>query len=474
MRELKLSTKFFLTSGLILILFCFASFGILFYAQTEQAAEEMDFLLRNEALALSALVSTGSDGRFEFEMSPSFSAKYPQRNSGGFFRFVSSSGDSSLKESAGAPQIGCGDETTNMSLRMAGQSVRVRSLRFRPEIDGELNATEQSISPLICLVVGINEGPYHAMVSKTLGTSVPLLIAFVVLLIIVMLVLVRTLTRDLSILTSALTSADFGLTHEFPALPKTNTREVKAVVDKLAVLHLQATDVYREMWLFLGRASHQLKTPVTAMQSTLEVLLRRDRTKDELVTGLTDVLSAATQLGHLTKNLIASSRVSYELSSQQREAIELRGFLLGQVRTFYALAEQHGVVLKTTSDSESIVHGNLFLLTEIFGNLIENAILYSPPGVKSEILISWESDSENVTIVILDHGGGLPHQVMKSLFAPFTRGDESISSGSGLGLFIAKKSARLLSGDVSILETGTTGSRIAVRLPLARKFNDRA
>ena len=466
MSNMKLSTKFLLSSGLILILFCFASFAMLFHAQTNQATEEMDHLLKNETLALSSLVTSSANGRLEFEMSPAFSTKYQQRNPHGFFRFVRASGHSTLRESAGAPQISCRDEPTNMSVTVADERFRVRSLRFRPEVDGELNSAKESVSPLLCLIVGVDESPYHAMVSKTLGTSVPVLIALVVLLIIMMFVLVRTLTRDLSILTNALSTADFGVTHEFPALPKTHTPEVKAVVDKLAALHLQATDVYREMWLFLGRASHQLKTPVTAMQSTLEVLVRRDRTKDEFVAGLTDVMTAVTQLGHLTKNLIASSRISYELPSQPREAIELRGFILDQTKTFYAQAEQLGVSLKVSIDTEINVRGNAFLLTEIFGNLIENAILYSPHAAKSEILISSESDSENVTITISDHGSGLPPQVMKSLFEPFTRGDESLISGSGLGLFIAKKSARLMSGDVWIVETGRAGSKIAVRLPL--------
>lgn len=470
MKDMKLSNKFLLVSGSILVIFCFASFGILFKAQSRQATEEMDYLLKNETLALSALVNTTRSEQFDFEMSPAFLSRYQQHNPNGFFRFINPNNNAVLKESSGAPSIDCNVWPPNKSFSVADRTFRIESLKFLPDFDGDLKGGDRHTAPLICLVVGIDEGPYQAMVKKNLGSSIPALIAMFVLLIIVMLILVRTLTRDLSALTSALTTADFGAKHEFPVLPKTNTPEVKAVVDKLAALHLQATDIYREMWLFLGRASHQLKTPVTAMQSTLEVLLRKDRSKDELATGLTDVLKAAEQLGHLTKNLIASSRISYELPSQQREGIELNGFILGQFRTFYAQAEQFGVFLNLTSDSEVRVHGNLFLLTEIFGNLIENAILYSPHGKKAEVSISWNFDFENVTVEISDGGPGLPNQVMKSLFEPFTRGDESLISGSGLGLFIAKKAARLMLGDLWILETGSTGSKIAVRLPLDGKL----
>lgn len=467
MNSLNLSTKIFLVSGFILLIFCVASVGILYQAQTRQATQEMDLLLKNETLSLSALVNATTSGGFDFEMSPNFISRYKENNPNAFFRFIDSRKKIVLKESEHAPQINCTESDENKDIVTSDQRIfRVKNVLFQPEIDGGSKTMRSFMPSFVCLVVGIDEAPYKSLVVQTLLSSVPILIALVIFLIGMMLILVRRLTRDLSNLTMALATADFGATHEFPILPAVNTLEVKAVVEKLIGLHAQAADVYREMWLFLGRASHQLKTPVTAMQATLDVLLRKDRSKEELMSGLTDVESATGQLASLTKKLISSSRISFQESPIHRESIDLEEFMHEQIKMFSAQAERHGVRLSMAPISSLKVWANSFLLSEIFGNLIENAILYSPHGKDASVSISWEKEQNNAVIVISDQGVGFPSQVKQAFFKPFVRGDERQVSGSGLGLSIAKKSAQLLGGDVLIRETTAEGSKIAVTLPM--------
>jgi signal transduction histidine kinase len=471
LKGLSLSTKLILISGILLSFFFLASAGILYHAQSQQALDEMDLLLKNQAQALSALVNTTAKGMLDFEMNPTFGSQYSMRNQNGFFRFYDLKKNSVLKESLNAPPIDCDDATREPNQNVRQMHFRVAAYRFSPEMDGGIHPPKNLLLPQLCLVVGVDQAPYSSLVTQTLLSSIPVLVALVILLIAALLILVRRLTRDLSMLTTALETADFSATHEFPVLPLANTLEVNAVVEKLAVLHANAARVYQEMWLFLGRASHQLKTPVTAMQATLEVLLRKERTKEELLAGLVDVKLAAAQLGHLTKRLMTSSRISYEASSLEQEAIDLRDFLQTQVKAFAAQAEQREVTLHIDSVSDTFIRGNLFLLSEIFSNLIENAILYSPRGRRSEVLISWHIENNEVVTVISDQGSGLPRQVIEALFQPFIRGDESHISGSGLGLSTAKKAAQLLGGDIVIQETSAAGSKIAVRLNLAAQPN---
>jgi signal transduction histidine kinase len=466
LKPLSLSSKLGLVSGFLLSIFFFASVGILFHAQSQQAFDEMDLLLKNQAQALSALVNTTENGNLDFEINRPFDSNYSARNQNGFFRFYDLNEKHVLKESLNAPSIDCDSATREPNQNLKQTRFRVIAYRFSPDMDGGARPPKGLLVPKLCLVVGVDQTPYRALVTQTLLSSIPVLIALVVLLIAALLILVRRLTRDLSSLTTALETANFGATHEFPVLPIANTLEVNKVVEKLADLHANAARVYQEMWLFLGRASHQLKTPVTAMQATLEVLLRKDRTKEELVAGLVDVQTAAAQLGHLTKRLITSSRISYDASSLEQDAIDLKDFLQSQVKAFSAQAALRGVLLKIESYSEIFVCGNSFLLSEIFGNLIENAILYSSQEGPSEVVISWHVDRQDIVVTISDQGPGLPAQVTDSLFKPFVRGDESLISGSGLGLSTAQKAARLLVGDVMIQETKPTGSKIAVRLKL--------
>ena len=109
------------------------------------------------------------------------------------------------------------------------------------------------------------------------------------------------------------------------------------------------------------------------------------------------------------------------------------------------------------------VLGHASLLSELFGNLIENAILYSPVG--TEVVLAWKRNANQVQVTVRDQGPGFPEGVRRSLFEPFTRGDERLASGSGLGLSIAKKSAKLLGGDVFLQETSALGSVVSVILP---------
>lgn len=467
MKLQSLSTKIFLTSGLILIILSLASFGILYRAQTQQAVREMDMLLESQVIALSSLVNGLPNGDFDFEMPPFFLAQYKKIKPDGFFRFMNLSGDRVIRESPNAPPVNCKNmKDGNSSSMLTDHHIfRLKTLIFRPEIDTELKNTPSFESSPICLVVGIDETPYKALIMKTLFSTIPLLITLVLILIGILLALVRRITRDLSILTRALETADFSATHEFPILPVAQTVEVKAVVEKLVGLHEQATNVYLEMWLFLGRAAHQLKTPVTAIQSTLQVLLRKERSKEELLLSLKDVESAAGLLATLTKKLISSSRISYQ-ESPSKENIDLLTFLSEQKKMFHSLAEQYGVSLILTTSSSLTVLANPLLLSELFGNLIENAILYSPREQGAQVSISWTIEQQNAVILISDQGMGFPVQVTNALFEPFVRGDERQIPGSGLGLSIAKRSAELLGGHIRIQETSSKGSVLLVSLPM--------
>jgi two-component system phosphate regulon sensor histidine kinase PhoR len=469
MKPTLLSTKIFLACGLVLAAFCLASFGILYHAQTNQAVQEMDLRLDNEALSLSVLVSAKANGQFDFEISPFFQSQYGSLRPSGFFRFVGLKGANVFRESKGAPPIsGCSaDRPSASTITLSDLRVfRVKSLIIHPEFDEEADKPSQTAPGGLCVIVGVDEAPYRNLVSATLFSTLPILAALALLLAGVLLLLVRGLTRDLSNLTGALATANFAATHEFPPLPEPSTQEVKAVVEKLASLHRQAADVYREMWLFLGRAAHQLKTPVTALQATLQVLLRKERSREELLSGLTDAASAVELLSALTKKLITSSRISYE-QLPEKKPVDMVTFFSEQLKLFQAQAKARGISLMVQTSGETVILADSFLLSELFGNLVENALLYSPQGQGATVAISWTQSNREALVEISDQGGGFSAHVRKTLFQPFARGDERQAGGSGLGLSIAKKAAQLLGGDLTLHETGAAGSVILVKLPLA-------
>jgi signal transduction histidine kinase len=466
MKKLKLATKVLLASSCLLIIFCFASVAILFQAQSLQATQEMDQLLEQETLSLSALVNSTKSGKFDFEISPLFLSQYRQHNPNIFFRFIDPTLGLVLKESTDSPIVSCDINQTDKSLTIADRAYRIHVIQFRPEFDSDLHISQNDSGAFVCLIAGISEAPYAAMVRHTLQISVPVMVGIFAVLIGVLLILIRGLTRDLSNLAKSLTTANFSATHSFPHLPTPNTPEVEAIVEKLEALHSQASEVYREMWLFLGRAAHQIKTPVTAMRSTLEVLLRKERSHNELLLGLEDVKSAAVVLSALTKKLILSSRISYQ-HVPVKEKINLENFFSELVGLFRSQADENGVQITIASKISVEVIANHPLMSDIFGNLLENAIIYSPKKKSAQITVSWIVTEGSACIEISDQAQGFPKDVVSALFQPFVRGDERAVAGSGLGLSIAKKSVHLLGGKIFLRESTSRGSKIVVELPSA-------
>jgi signal transduction histidine kinase len=466
MNRLALSTKFILIFGLVLTLFGFISFAILYQAQTHLITQEMDALLESEALSLSSLVDTQQNGTIDFEMSPFFLKQYQQIKPIRFFRFIDPQSGKLWHESKNAPLIKCTAENIGKSNEFVSENLtyRIRTQIFHPELDFSATNAIKLKPPSLCMVLGIDEAPYRNLVLKTLASTVPTFFFLVIFLVSILLLLVKSVTSDLSKLTLALETADFGVAHEFPPLPVAKTLEVEAVVEKLTALHLQATDAYKEIWLFLGRAAHQLKTPVAAMQATLQVLLRKERSKDELLAGLADVELATSDLAALTKKLISSTRIAYQASPHQ-EPIELMSFFTEQVRAFQFLAQQHGCTIAIETNTNVSIEADRFLLAEIFGNLIENALIHSSRTQGGIVTISWRAIAKNIEIEVADQGLGFPNEVQEALFEPFVRGDERHTSGSGLGLSIAKKAVLLLGGNIHLNKTGPSGSTIVVSLP---------
>lgn len=464
MNNLKLSTKIVIVSVFILLVFSLASFGILFRALSTQATLQMDQLLNNEALALSALVDINENNQFDFEMSTNFLSQFKQRNPQGFFRFSDPQSGQVLKESVRAPEIKCLESQSNTNFDIAGQTFRVETLVFQPERDDEANPNLVQPRQPLCLIVGTNQAPFRKVLLQTLLSSIPILILIVAILIIALLVLIRSLTKDLIALTSSLGTTDFNGTHAFPKLPQAHTQEVRAIIKVLEELHRQAAELYSEMWLFMGRAAHQIKTPVTAMKATVEVLLRKNRSKEELLVGLADVQAAVGLLNSLTEKLISSSRLAYE-KSPLTQIIDLLIFFPELIEIFRAKAVVSGIKLVIETDLSMQIMANRTLMYDIFGNLIENALLYSPQHQNATISISWRAENKQTIITITDQGPGFPEAIKSDLFKPFIRGDERSIVGSGLGLSIVKKAVDNLGGDIQLTKSTTAGSTLQIYLP---------
>ncbi len=234
-------------------------------------------------------------------------------------------------------------------------------------------------------------------------------------------------------------------------------------------LHLKDLDVAKTN--FLNVASHELKTPLTAISAYLDVL---DDYKGEFnaeqLKGIDAIRRNNDQLKMLINNILEISRIESGRFEMNAVEIDVRKKILMIVENLKIL-EHPGVILK--AEVPDVLPKLMFddmRFDEILNNLISNAIKFTDKG---SITIKANAEAENfISIEVIDTGIGIPEDKIKNLFQNFYQVDSSISrkyGGTGLGLALTKKMIEHLGGKISVTSVVGKGTAFKVLLPLIQK-----
>ena len=216
---------------------------------------------------------------------------------------------------------------------------------------------------------------------------------------------------------------------------------------------------------FTAEASHQLRTPLTAMLGQTEVALRRPRDPAEYVRVLQLVESQAHELRQLIDALLFLSRADEEARLPELQAIALGAWLEQRLAAWRETPRGNDVQLEVAPDLP-IVRAHPVLLGQLLDNLVDNAGKYSPSG--SAITVLAKMTGSGAEISVADEGPGLSLADRAHLFQPFYRGDTARAQGirgTGLGLAIAARLAAALGGTLQLDETRARGTRLVLLLP---------
>jgi two-component system OmpR family sensor kinase len=239
--------------------------------------------------------------------------------------------------------------------------------------------------------------------------------------------------------------------------PDDELSELATTLDGL--LDRLAASLRREQ-RFSAELSHELRTPLARVLAESELALRRERETDEYRRVLELVHRNARQLSRIIDTLVAAAR--YEAG--QREVADARAVAAGAVAACSALANERQIQLDVASCSRPLRLGlGADLAERILQPVLENACRYG----SSRVRVSIERDSSSVVYAIEDDGPGVPEDERERIFEPGVRGRARRAdgeSGAGLGLALARRLARGVSGDVAAAAS-TTGGRFLVRLP---------
>lgn len=223
---------------------------------------------------------------------------------------------------------------------------------------------------------------------------------------------------------------------------------------------------FRRLQQFTADASHELRGPLMAVKSNVDVALKYPegmRTSD--AEKLKAVTSAVNQMTHLTEDLLFLARTE-QTPRQERKPVDLEELLDSLVQLYTPQAKERRINLKAYLTNHLYLLGEPIQLNRLFSNLIENALKYTVEGGKVEIRISREGHYLRVNVH--DTGIGIAPEHIKNIFDRFWRADEARTyraGGSGLGLAIAQVIAKNHGGSISVTSQVGVGSCFTVRLP---------
>ncbi len=217
---------------------------------------------------------------------------------------------------------------------------------------------------------------------------------------------------------------------------------------------------------FTADASHELRTPVAAIRAQAEAALARPRSRQEYTETLRIIREEAEHLGHLVSQLMFLARADAAPAPAAAEIVNLADILDAVVQQLMALAAQHDILLQLTDNPQVSLRGDQTQLTQLFINLIDNAVKYTPAG--GTVTVSSQVTGSAVQVSVADTGPGIPPEHLPRIFDRFYRVDKARArsmGGTGLGLAIAMAVARAHGGSIAVESVPGHGSVFTVTLP---------
>jgi len=223
---------------------------------------------------------------------------------------------------------------------------------------------------------------------------------------------------------------------------------------------------------FLATVNHELRTPLAAVLSSLELLSTGvcGEMSGQAARMVTLASSNGERLLRLINDILDLERLEEPSTALQAELIEPGVLVAEAVRAHQALSAHHGVglVAAPLPDEVPRVFGDMGRLEQVLGNLLSNALKFTPPG--GQVSLDVEVLDDTVRFGVHDDGPGIPASFHDRVFERFTQVDEGASrahGGSGLGLSIVKSIVQRHGGEVWLVSPQGGGSSFFVALPVA-------
>ena len=219
---------------------------------------------------------------------------------------------------------------------------------------------------------------------------------------------------------------------------------------------------------FTGDASHQLRTPLTALLGQVEVALLRSRPPEEYRRVLALVHEQAGGLRRIVESLLFLARADAEAKLPDLEVLDLAAWLPEYLRSWPDHGRGADLRLEVDPGGPLRVRAQAPLLGQLLDNLLDNACKYSEPG--TPVTLAARAEGGVVSLAVEDAGSGIAAEDLPHVFEPFYRSPEARQrgvGGVGLGLAVARRIAIAFGGTLDAQGRPGKGTRLTLSLPAA-------
>jgi len=223
---------------------------------------------------------------------------------------------------------------------------------------------------------------------------------------------------------------------------------------------------------FSGDVSHELRTPLTIIRGEIEVLLRKERTKEEYQQTLKSTLEEAAHLEQIIDDLLFLSRIESLEKREFDKSVQLDEILLNVVESKELAAKKKNITLDIIKVEPARIQGEEILLERMVANIIDNAIRYTPQEGRVEIALELREGS--ILFSVRDTGIGIPEESLPFIFDRFYVVDKSRdkeAGGIGLGLSIVTWVAESHGGKIEVRSEVSKGTTFLIRFQQEQKAN---
>ena len=246
-----------------------------------------------------------------------------------------------------------------------------------------------------------------------------------------------------------------------------DTHEYRRMVEVINTMIARIQRAFEAQTRFAADASHELRSPLTALRGEMEIALRKERAPDEYRRVLDSALEEILRLSHITEDLLTLARADAGFLRGSEEDVrvdEVAESIVGRLRR---RADDKGLVLALQVRGERTVRIDPGLLGQVLWNLTENAVKFTRPGGRVDVAV--ERRDGELSIRVTDSGPGLGERPER-VFDRFVRLDPARTpgvetSGTGLGLSIVRAIVEGLGGSIAAENADGGGARFSVALP---------